>query len=125
VTNGTGGGQIIQPQAGGPRFSVTSNFQVIKRYNNSNAYAIGVGHLADRIAGGGPLQTSFPPDANGMTKDDRQALQQGLTELGFDTDGVDGVIGPNTQNAIRDYQRSRGLPITGEPSLDLLRSLDQ
>lgn len=124
VTSGTASGEIIQPQAGGPRFAVTSNFQAIKRYNNSNAYAIGVGHLADRIAGGGPLQSSFPPDANGMTKDDRQQLQARLTALGFDTDGVDGVIGTNTRNAISDYQRSRGLPVTGEPSLDLLRSLD-
>lgn len=125
VLNGTAGGQIIQPQAGGPRFAVTDNFQAIKRYNNSNSYAIGVGHLADRIAGGGPLQTSFPPDANGMSKDDRQELQERLTAQGFDTDGVDGVIGTNTQNAIRDYQRSRGLPVTGEPSLQLLRSLSQ
>lgn len=125
VLNSTAGGQIIQPQAGGPRFAVTDNFQAIKRYNNSNSYAIGVGHLADRIAGGGPLQTSFPPDANGMTKDDRQELQERLTAQGFDTDGVDGVIGTNTQNAIRDYQRSRGLPVTGEPSLQLLRSLSQ
>lgn len=123
--NGEAGGQIIQPQPGGPRFAVTDNFQAIKRYNNSNSYAIGVGHLADRIAGGGPLQTSFPPDANGMTKDDRQELQERLTAQGFDTDGVDGVIGTNTQNAIRDYQRSRGLPVTGEPSLQLLRSLSQ
>lgn len=117
------GGQIIQPQAGGPRFAVTDNFQVIKRYNNSNAYAIGVGHLADRIAGGGPLQTPFPPDRNGMTKADRKELQERLTALGFDTDGVDGVIGPNSRSAISDYQRSRGLPVTGEPSLELLRNL--
>lgn len=124
ATSSATGGQIIQPQAGGPRFAVTDNFRVIKRYNNSNSYAIGVGHLADRIAGGGPLQASFPPDANGMTKDDRKELQERLTALGFDTDGVDGVIGTNTRNAISDYQRSRGLPVTGEPSLQLLRSLN-
>lgn len=123
--NGADGGQIIQPQAGGPRFAVTDNFRVIKRYNNSNSYAIGVGHLADRIAGGGPLQTPFPPDANGMTKADRQELQERLTALGFDTDGVDGVIGPNSRAAISDYQRSRGLAVTGEPSLQLLRGLSQ
>jgi membrane-bound lytic murein transglycosylase B len=116
---------IIQPQAGGPRFAVTSNFNVIKRYNNSNSYAIGVGHLADRIAGGGPLQTPFPPDANGMTKDDRKELQQRLTALGFDTDGVDGVIGTNSRAAISAYQRSQGLPVTGDPSMDLVRKHDK
>ncbi|MFN3225105.1 MAG: lytic murein transglycosylase [Hyphomicrobiales bacterium] len=123
VTGSGGGGDIIQPQAGGPRFAVTSNFNVIKRYNNSNSYAIGVGHLADRIAGGGPLQTLFPPDANGMTKDDRKELQERLTALGFDTDGVDGVIGTNSRAAISAYQRSQGLPVTGDPSMDLLRRL--
>lgn len=113
----------LQPQAGGPRFNVTPNFNVIKRYNNSDAYAIGVGHLADRIAGRPPLRTPFPPDANGLTKNDRVALQDALTRAGFDTGGVDGVIGPNTENAIRGYQRSQGLAETGTPSRALLERL--
>ncbi|MFN4099435.1 MAG: lytic murein transglycosylase [Pararhodobacter sp.] len=116
-------GTVVQPQAGGPRFDTTSNFRVIKRYNNSDAYAIGVGHLADRIGGGGPLRTSFPPDANGLTKADRIALQQRLTAAGFDTQGADGVIGRNTESAISAYQASRGLPVTGTPSQALLQSL--
>lgn len=120
---GAASGSFLQPQAGGPRFDVTRNFAVIKRYNNSDAYALGVGHLADQIAGGGPLRTPFPPDENGMTKADRIALQQGLTARGFDTQGTDGVIGPNTLAALRAYQESRGLPITGTPSLALLSSL--
>jgi membrane-bound lytic murein transglycosylase B len=114
---------IIQPQPGGPRFAITSNFRVIKRYNNSDAYAIGVGHLADRIGGAGPLRAAFPPDVDGLTKDDRIALQVRLTANGFDTDGTDGVVGPNTRRAISAYQASRGLPATGTPSLALLRTL--
>lgn len=116
-------GTVIQPQPGGPRFAVNRNFSVIKRYNNSDAYAIGIGHLADRIGGAGPLRTPFPPDANGLTKADRIALQEGLTDSGFDTQGADGVIGPNTESAIRAYQSSRGLPVTGQPSRDLLNAL--
>ncbi|WP_172329695.1 lytic murein transglycosylase [Mangrovicoccus sp. HB161399] len=116
-------GTLIQPQPGGPRFAVTKNFSVIKRYNNSDAYAIGVGHLSDRIAGGGPLRTPFPPDRYGMTKEDRMALQARLTRAGYDTGGVDGVLGPNSLEAISAYQRARGLPVTGEPSLELLRML--
>jgi lytic murein transglycosylase len=123
VIGDTASGSVIQPQPGGPRFAVTRNFQVIKRYNNSDAYAIGVGHLADRIGGAGPLRTPFPPDANGLTKADRIALQKGLTAKGFDTQGADGVIGQNTQNAIRSYQSSRGLAVTGTPSRGLLDSL--
>ncbi|MFS4583443.1 lytic murein transglycosylase [Phaeobacter sp. C3_T13_0] len=116
-------GNLIQPQPGGPKFAVTSNFRAIKRYNNSDAYAIGVGHLADRIGGAGPLRTSFPPDANGLTKDDRILLQKRLTAKGFDTDGADGVIGPNSEKAIRAYQQSRGLSVTGTPSQAMLRNL--
>ncbi len=113
----------LQPQPGGPRFATTANFRVIKRYNNSDAYAIGVGHLSDRIGGAGPLRMEFPPDANGMTKSDRITLQQRLTARGFDTQGADGVIGSNTESAIRAYQTSRGLPVTGTPSQALLQSL--
>lgn len=123
VGNGAPQGSIIQPQPGGPRFAVTRNFRVIKRYNNSDSYAIGVGHLADRIAGGGPIRGSFPPDKFGLTKDDRIRLQERLTAKGFDTDGADGVIGPNSRKAISAYQASIGVPATGDPSPELLRSL--
>lgn len=67
---GTGWGRedprgTLEPQRGGPRFTTTVNFRAIKRYNNSDAYAIGVGHLADRIAGGAKLQMPFPPPVSG------------------------------------------------------------
>jgi lytic murein transglycosylase len=123
VGNGAPAGSTLTPQPGGPSFNVTSNFRAIKRYNNSDNYAIGVGHLADRIGGAGPIRGSFPPDANGLTKDDRIALQTKLTARGFDTDGADGVIGPNSKKAIAAYQASVGLPATGEPSLELLKRL--
>lgn len=115
--------KVIQPQTGGPRFAVTGNFSTIKRYNNSDSYAIGVGHLADRIGGAGPLRTPFPPDQYGLTKDDRIALQSRLTARGFDTGGADGVLGPNSRAAIADYQRSVGLDPSGNPSQALLSSL--
>jgi len=102
---------------------VTRNFDVIKRYNNSDNYAIGVGHLSDRITGGPPIQAAFPPDRFGLTKDDRVALQSRLTAAGFDTQGADGVIGNNTGAAIRAYQSANGLAVTGEPSRALLAAL--
>jgi lytic murein transglycosylase len=116
-------GSVIQPQAGGPKFNVTSNFNVIKRYNNSDSYAIGIGHLADRIAGGGPIRGTFPPDQYGMVKSERIQLQQRLTAKGYDTGGTSGVIGPKSRQAITDYQSSIGLPATGDPSPALLARL--
>ncbi len=114
---------VLQPQTPGPRIAVFRNFQVIKRYNNSDSYAIGVGHLADRIAGGAPFQASFGPDENGLTLEDRKELQRRLTSAGYDTEGADGVIGKKSEAAISNYQRASDLAVTGTPSADLLRRL--
>jgi lytic murein transglycosylase len=119
------GGSIIAGGNGGgaPYFLLTQNFATILRYNNAQNYAIGVGHLSDRLLGRGAVQASFGPDASGMTKEDRQELQRRLTAKGFDTEGSDGVIGEKTKAAISAYQASIGVPVTGEPSLELLRRL--
>jgi membrane-bound lytic murein transglycosylase B len=114
---------LIPAGPSGPAFAVYRNFDVILRYNNAENYAIGVGHLSDRIAGGGPLRASFPPDATGLTIDDRKELQRRLTAAGFDTGGADGVIGSRTTSAISAYQQRAGLPVTGQPSRTLLESL--
>ncbi|WP_377505117.1 lytic murein transglycosylase [Octadecabacter sp. R77987] len=122
---GTGGpsGRTIQPQAGGVSFTVTRNFDVLKTYNNSDLYALGVGHLADRIGGAGPLRGSFPPDANGLTRDDRLAMQRALAARGYDIGTIDGVIGAKTEAAISDFQRRQGMDVTGRATRDVLAAL--
>jgi hypothetical protein len=114
---------ILRPQAGGPAFAVYRNFEVILRYNNAVNYGIGVGHLSDRIAGRGPLRGAFPADAAGLTLDDRKELQRRLTARGFDAGEPDGVIGTRTIEAIRAYEASAGLSVTGTPTAELLRRL--
>ena len=119
-----GPASILAPEgAGGPAFMVFPNFGVILRYNNAESYAIGVGHLSDRIAGGPPIQASFGPDRYGLTLEDRKALQRGLTRAGFDAGTADGVLGPRTEAAITAYQRAEGLSVTGTPSRALLARL--
>ena len=119
-----GPGSILIPMgAGGPAFLVFRNFSVLLRYNNSENYALGVGHLSDRLAGGGPIRGSFPPDRYGLRIADRQRLQERLTAAGYDTGGADGVLGKKTEAAIRAYQQANGLPVTGEPSRELLARL--
>lgn len=120
---GTLAGRTIRPQAGGPRFTVTGNFDVLKSYNNSDFYAATVGHLADRLAGGGPLRGAFPPDANGLTRADRIDLQRALAARGHEVGPIDGVIGPATMAAIRDFQAAQGLAITGQADRALLARL--
>jgi membrane-bound lytic murein transglycosylase B len=114
---------LLPGGANGPAFLLYRNFNVILRYNNAENYALGIGHLSDRLNGAGPLMASFGPDAQGMTLQDRQALQRKLTAAGFDTQGSDGVIGAKTVTAISDFQRARGLPVTGQPTLALLSML--
>lgn len=128
ATGGTvpdhGVGSIILPMGpSGPAFMLFNNFNVILRYNNAENYAIGIGHLADRLRGGGPIRGSFPPDKAGMTMADRQELQRRLTAAGYDTEGSDGVIGAKTKAAISAYQASAGMVVTGEPSTALLLRL--
>lgn len=121
-----GTASILLPQgASGPAFIIWRNFTVISRYNNAVNYVIGVGHLADRLGGGGPIRAAFPPDAQGLTLADRQDLQRRLTAAGFDTQGSDGVIGTNTRAAIRAYQSRAGLPVDGEATAALLALLRQ
>ncbi len=114
---------LIPAGSGGPAFMIFRNFTVITRYNNAESYVIGIGHLSDRLAGGPPIQASFGPDRNGMTIADRQEMQRLLTAAGFDTGGADGVIGAKTQAAISAFQGSRGMAVTGQPSMELLVAL--
>jgi membrane-bound lytic murein transglycosylase B len=51
---------IMPAGGGGPAFLVTRNFKVIKTYNNSIAYALGVSLLGDRIAGWPALKRNWP-----------------------------------------------------------------
>ncbi|WP_373636761.1 lytic murein transglycosylase [Yoonia sp. BS5-3] len=114
---------ILPTGAGGPAFLTFANYTTISRYNNAQAYIIGVGHLGDRIRGMGPLRVAFPAGERQLRRAERVELQQRLTDAGFSTQGVDGRIGPNSQAAIRAYQRSVGLPADGFASVSLLERL--
>ena len=107
----------------GPAFLTLHNFDVIKRYNNADSYALGVGHLGDRLMGGGPFVASWPRTYQPLDEAGRQELQVLLTRKGFDTNGTDGTIGPATLGAIRSYQQVVGLEPDGNPSQELLQHL--
>ncbi|WP_075217786.1 lytic murein transglycosylase [Mongoliimonas terrestris] len=109
--------------ADGPAFLLLHNFAVIKRYNNANPYALGVGHLADRLGGGAAFTAPWPWDEQALTFDERRDLQSELARRGYDVGEIDGKIGSGTIEGIRAYQASAGLPVTGEPSQDLLDRL--
>ena len=119
-----GAASILLPAgAQGAAFMIFKNFEVIERYNTADAYVIGVGHLADRLAGQGPLSTEWPREDRTLTFDERVELQRLLTRAGFDTQGADGRVGPLTIRAIRGYQRQTGAVPDGYASLMLLDDL--
>jgi len=95
---------ILLPQgANGPAFLALPNHYVIRRYNNSVSYALAIGLTADGIMGKPGLAKAWPNDPS-MTRDQRIGAQRALTQLGYDTQGVDGVIGSNTRAALRRWQ---------------------
>ncbi len=119
-----GSASILLPAgAQGAAFMIFKNFHVIERYNAADAYVIGVGHLSDRIDGGPAIQANWPRADRSLSRSEKVELQQRLTAAGFDTQGNDGIIGPNTIAAVKSYQASVGLITDGYASLDILKRL--
>ena len=117
-------GRLYMPAgASGPAFLLLPNFDVIKRYNNSDSYALAVGHLADRIIGGGNFATPWPANDYALTKAQKAELQGLLARAGYDVGTPDGVVGPKTRAAVLAYQARMGLPADGYISGRLLDTL--
>jgi membrane-bound lytic murein transglycosylase B len=120
----SGEGTLFLPGgARGPAFLVTDNYAVIKAYNSSDAYAMGVAHLGDRLMGGPPIQGVWPKDEPMLDKDQRQELQQRLAGLGLYEGEADGKLGSKTRDAVRNFQLKRGLIPDGYADVALLREL--
>ncbi len=114
---------LLPAGAKGAAFMIFNNFHVIERYNTADAYVIAVGLLSGRIAGAGPLKSGWPREDRNLRFVEKQEMQKRLTAKGFNTQGVDGVIGPNTIAAIRAFQKSQGMVPDGYASYDILRRL--
>lgn len=108
----------------GPAFLVYHNFHVIMGWNRSEFYAIAVGHLADRIAGAGGLQNPPPEDLPRLSREDIEALQTALNQRGYDSGTPDGILGPATRGAIRDFQKDQNRIADGYPDPGLFEALD-
>lgn len=114
---------LLPAGAGNPVFAVYKNFSVIQRYNNSVSYAMSVGHLADRISGGGDFILPWARGSAELTREQIVDLQTLLTARGFSTGGTDGVAGAKTRTAIIAYQRSVGIEANGFATAALLARL--
>lgn len=109
----------------GPAFMVYENFDVIMAWNRSQAYAIAVGHLADRIAGGGRLSASLPQVESAPSRSQILGLQRDLVRAGFDPGEPDGVLGPATRAALRAWQQNNDRVADGYPDAETLSALER
>lgn len=113
--------------AHGPAFLALENFMVIKRYNMSDLYALFVGNLGDRIAGGKAFDTPWK-DVKQMPAKGIAEIQEKLKARGAPIAKIDGKAGTNTRSLIGKYEAEQGLPVDCWPTdkvLDRLRSSDE
>ena len=119
-----GSGILFFPAgSAGPAFLVTENFDVLKEYNNSDAYAIAVGHLADRLNGGALIKTAWPTDDRPLPRDARVALQKKLASLGYKVNEFDGHVDFDLRDNIRAEQKKFGMVPDGNPTASFLEKL--
>ncbi|WP_298915342.1 lytic murein transglycosylase [uncultured Algimonas sp.] len=107
----------------GPKLLAFDNFDVLMRYNPASAYVMGIASLGEALRGGQLVTAGWPEGDMGLNKPQKEALQQALTAQGYDTKGVDGLIGPATRAAIRAWQRDNGLPADGYVEQTLYRRI--
>jgi membrane-bound lytic murein transglycosylase B len=117
---------LIPAGVAGPAFLMLNNFRVLMKYNPAEAYALAIGHLADRMRGDGPIVASWPRNERVLSGAERYELQQQLVSRGFDIGGEpNGRINAKSRNAIKSFQVSQGLVPDGFASADLLQRLRQ
>src|SRR4051794_25992725 len=109
--------------AEGPGFLMLQNFRVIMKYNPAEAYAMAIGHFADRLRGGAPFLQPWPRQERVLSRAERLELQQLLAQRGFYKGTPDGQFGGQTREALRGFQASIGTPADGFASSDVLERL--
>lgn len=107
----------------GPAFLVYRNFRTTLVWNRSILYAIAVGHLADRLTGGGPLLTPPPADDSPLSREEVIEIQRHLGDAGFYRGDLDGIAGSGTRAAVKAFQRAESLPADGHVDSRLLDRL--
>src|SRR6478672_8549911 len=114
---------LVPAGAQGPGFLMLQNFRVIMKYNPAEAYALAIGHLADRLRGGEPFVQAWPRHERVLTRLERFELQQLLARQGYDVGEPDGRLGGKTRTALRQFQASAGYAPDGFASASLLERL--
>lgn len=123
LPRGGAGGLFIPAGLPGPVFVVTDNFEVIRQYNTSDAYAVGVGHLGDRLFGGPGIAAPWPRDRAELDTEGLAELQRLLKARGFPMERIDGKLGWRTRRAVQAVQREWNETPDGHPTPAFLARL--
>jgi membrane-bound lytic murein transglycosylase B len=117
--------QLFLPAgARGPALLLHHNFAVIRRYNNSDRYALVVSLLARSVAGqAGTLNHPWPRNLLPLGRDQILELQTLLGQLGYESGTPDGLFGSGTRRAVRGYQAAHGETPDGFPTIELLNKV--
>ncbi len=110
----------------GPALLVSENYRVIKKYNSSDAYALGVAHLGERILGGAALSSRWPRNEKRLSGPELMEVQRRLRAMGLPVGNkIDGRIGEISRESVRKAQIRFGFPADGYPTPELLARLRQ
>ncbi|MGN1090990.1 MAG: lytic murein transglycosylase [Alphaproteobacteria bacterium] len=116
--------ELILPQGKeGACFLVYKNFYVIKKWNNSDFYAIAVGVLADKIAGYSTLNLNQLKKDKSFSRNQIKDLQYALTQLGFYDGKIDGMFGRKTKQSLKEYQKANKMTADAFLSEDLFNQI--
>lgn len=100
---------------------MSSNEQMSIQDQYNNAFAQCMYAKGNQVPGMGPMMVQSPPQFS--ETDMTRAIQTQLIRLGYLRGAADGVVGPQTGNAIAQFQSINGLPADGQPSPQLLARL--
>jgi membrane-bound lytic murein transglycosylase B len=114
---------LVPAGAQGPGFLMLQNFRAIMKYNPAEAYALAIGHLADRLRGGEAIVQPWPRHERVLSRAERLELQQLLARQGYDVGEPDGRLGPRSRNALRAFQTAVGAIPDGFASASILQQL--
>lgn len=101
--------------ASGPVFLVTENFIVLKRFNNSDAYALAVAELSDQLRGRSSIRAAWPTNDFQPSREERMALQRRLADLGYKISDFTAHFDFELRDAVREQQKRFGMIPDGYP----------
>lgn len=120
---GSGSAALLLPMGRhGPAFLAFPNFEVFLQWNESTVYAMTAGYFATRLAGAPVLSKGNAP-TTALSVAQTKQLQAKLQAQGYAISKVDGIIGEETREAVRQVQQKLGVPVDGYPDSELLARL--